>query len=111
MILQLVITGAPLQLNLFGILPLKQPIFSLLDSFLLITLLPVFSSNAEAHSLGKHVSGLTSQPWPLGSLGRSERGRGAGVLRGLRYIGLVAVWPWANRSCLWAQIQSKRAGG
>lgn len=102
MILQLVITGAPLQLNLFGILPLKQPIFSLLDSFLLITLLPVFSSNAEARSLGKHVSGLTSQPWPLDSLGRSDRGRGAGVLRGLRYIGLVAVWSWENRSCLWA---------
>lgn len=37
MILQLLITGALLQLILFGILSLKQPIFSLLDSFLLIT--------------------------------------------------------------------------
>lgn len=43
MILQLLVTGAPLQLNLFGILPLKQPIFSLLDSFLLITPLSVSS--------------------------------------------------------------------
>lgn len=67
MILQLLIPGAPLQLNLFGILPLKQPIFSLLDTFPLITQLLVSNSNAEAHPLGKRVCGLAI-PWPLGGL-------------------------------------------
>lgn len=80
MILQLLVTGAPLQLNLFGILPLKQPIFSLLDSFLLLTLLPLSSSHSEAHPFRKRVCGLASQPRHLGGLGRPERDRGAEAL-------------------------------
>lgn len=64
MILQLLITGAPLQLNQFGILPLKYRIFSLLDAFLFIILLPVSSFNAEAHPQRKRACGMASWPWP-----------------------------------------------
>ena len=103
MILQLLITGAPLQLNLFGILPLEQPIFSLLDSFLLITPLSVSSLQKPIPWENVFVA-RPAGPWSSVAWGDLREGRGAGTLHGLRFADFAAVCLWENCSSLWAQL-------